>query len=221
MQATHDSAPDPRRQHMKIRIIKATPFGPVALVWTMIGDRPTITRVLLSQPRISVENQLLKQYSNVSASSCAEIETMVTAIKAFLEGEDIHFTLDLVDLSLCSEFQQVVLRAEHKIPWGSVSTYQLIAAYLGKPHGARAVGKALANNPFPLIVPCHRAIRSDGYLGGYQGGLAMKRALLEKEGITVNNVGRLVCPGLHYKKNLSNQRTPFSFYHGLLDVNGR
>jgi methylated-DNA-[protein]-cysteine S-methyltransferase len=70
--------------------------------------------------------------------------------------------------------------------------------HLGKPNGVRAVGNALANNPFPLIVPCHRAIRSDCHLGGYQGGLEMKRALLTKEGISFDSVGRVKCSRLHY-----------------------
>ncbi|EFK10557.1 6-O-methylguanine DNA methyltransferase, DNA binding domain protein [delta proteobacterium NaphS2] len=99
---------------------------------------------------------------------------------------------------MCGEFQQRVLRAEHGIPRGSVSTYKIIAIYLGNPGGARAVGNALANNPFPLIVPCHRAIRSDRHLGGYQGGFEMKQALLTKEGIAFDNVGRVTCNHFHY-----------------------
>jgi methylated-DNA-[protein]-cysteine S-methyltransferase len=61
------------------------------------------------------------------------------------------------------------------------------------------VGNALANNPFPLIVPCHRAIRSDGHVGGYQGGPEMKRALLKNEGITIDQLGRVECPRFHYE----------------------
>ena len=137
-------------------------------------------------------------------SSCAEIDDVTIAIKGLLEGEEIEFSLDIADLSLCTEFQQLVLRAEHRIPRGSISTYQLIAKYLGKRNGARAVGNALANNPFPLIVPCHRAIRSDRHLGGYQGGLEMKRALLEKEGIPFDDTGRVACAHFHYERIMSN-----------------
>ena len=188
---------------MNRKIIKSTPFGPVGVIWTGLNDNPKIVRILLSKPGLPAEDQVFKLYPNLKASSCAEIDDVATAIKGLLEGEEIKFSLNVADLSLCTEFQQLVLRAEHRIPRGSISTYQLIARYLGKWNGARAVGNALANNPFPLIVPCHRAIRSDRQLGGYQGGLEMKRALLEKEGISFDDTGRVTCAQLHYERIMS------------------
>ena len=119
-------------------------------------------------------------------------------VVAFLAGEDIRFSLDIARLDLCSTFQQKVLRAEYGIPRGRVSTYQRIARHLGNPNGARAVGAALAHNPFPIIIPCHRAIRSDGTLGGYQGGLGMKRALLAMEGVRFDSKGRLLAGEIFY-----------------------
>ncbi len=83
-------------------------------------------------------------------------------------------------------------------PYGQVSTYTFIASHLGVPKGARAVGNALANNPFPLIMPCHRAIRSDLTLGGYQGGLEMKQTLLASEGIHFDDSGRVKYPAFYY-----------------------
>ena len=190
---------------MNRKIIKSTPFGYVGVLWTELNDNPKIVRILLSKPGLSAEDQASELYPNSHASSCAEIDDVATAIKGLLEGEEIKFSLNVADLSLCTEFQQLVLRAEHRIPRGSISTYKLIAEYLGKRNGARAVGNALANNPFPLIVPCHRAIRSDRQLGGYQGGLEMKRALLEKEGITFDDTGRIACVQFHYDKIISNK----------------
>ena len=70
--------------------------------------------------------------------------------------------------------------------------------FLKKGNAARAVGHALAANPFPLIIPCHRTIRSDRYPGGYQGGPAMKRALLEMEGIPFDDTGRTAGARFHY-----------------------
>ncbi|MBL7180932.1 MAG: MGMT family protein [Desulfobacterales bacterium] len=189
---------------MNKKIIKSTPFGSVGVIWTGFNDNPRIIRVLLSKPGLCAEEQVAEIYPNSQASSCAEVDAVADAIKGLLEGDDIEISLDVADLDMCSVFQQSVLRAEYRIPRGSISTYQLIAEYLGKRNGARAVGNALANNPFPLIVPCHRAIRSDRQLGGYQGGLEMKRALLEMEGITFDDAGRVVCEQLHYERIMSN-----------------
>ena len=193
---------------MNRKIIKSTPIGSVGVIWTRLNDNPKIVRILLSKPGLSAEDQVSVLYPNSQASSCAEIDDVATAIEGLIEGEEIEFSLDVADLSLCTEFQQLVLRAEHRIPRGSISTYQLIAEYLGKRNGARAVGNALANNPFPLIVPCHRAIRSDRHLGGYQGGLEMKRALLEKEGIPFDDAGRVACAQFHYEMTMSNAGHP-------------
>ncbi|MFC1509420.1 methylated-DNA--[protein]-cysteine S-methyltransferase [Candidatus Omnitrophota bacterium] len=190
---------------MNRNIVKSTPFGSVGVIWSGLNDNPKIVRILLSKPGLSAEDQVSELYPNSQESSCTEIDDVATAIKALLEGEEIKFSLDVTDLSLCTEFQQLVLRAEHRIPRGSISSYQLIAEYLGKRNGARAVGNALANNPFPLIVPCHRAIRSDRHLGGYQGGLEMKRALLDKEGIPFDDAGRVACAQFHYERTISNK----------------
>ncbi len=119
-------------------------------------------------------------------------------LAALLEGEPVGIPLEVAELDACPAFQRAVLRAEHAIPRGRVSTYRLLAAHLGRPNAARAVGNALAANPFPLIVPCHRAIRSDGRLGGYQGGPEMKRALLAMEGTRVDDRGRAHGAVLHY-----------------------
>ncbi len=189
---------------MNRKIIKSTPFGSVGVIWTELNDNPKIVRILLSKPGLSAEDQVSELYPNSQPSSCAEIDDVAIAIKGLLEGEKIEFSLDVATLSLCTEFQQLVLRAEHRIPRGRISTYRLIAEYLGKRNGARAVGNALANNPFPLIVPCHRAIRSDRHLGGYQGGIEMKRALLEKEGIPFDDKGRVACAQFHYERIMSN-----------------
>jgi methylated-DNA-[protein]-cysteine S-methyltransferase len=186
-------------------IIKPTPFGPVGVFWRGFDGSPRIVRVLLSTPELSAQDQSAGLYPGSRASSCAEIDSVAAGIKALLEGEDIRFPLSIADLRSCSAFQRSVLRAEHQIPRGRVGTYQLIAAQLGKPNGARAVGNALANNPFPLIVPCHRAIRSDRHLGGYQGGLDMKRALLEKEGIVFDDVGRVTTARFFYQRQSSNK----------------
>lgn len=178
--------------------LRETPFGPVALLWSVCGGEPKIQRVLLSRPHVSVKEVLQALFSEAISSTAAEVDLLADQIAAFLRGEDIGFSLSRVRLDLCSSFQQQVLRAEHGIPRGQVSTYQRIAAYLGNANGARAVGAALANNPFPIIIPCHRAIRSDGTLGGYQGGIKMKRTLLGMEGVLFDAMGRVVTGARFY-----------------------
>jgi len=148
---------------------------------------------------LSAEDTISTLYPDSQIASCSEIESVADAIKGIFEGNDIGIPLDVVDLASCSEFQQSVLRAEYRIPRGSVSTYHLIAKHVGNQNGARAVGNALSANPFPVIVPCRRAIRSDRHLGGYQGGLAMKQALLYKENIRFDIGGRVICNHFHYE----------------------
>jgi methylated-DNA-[protein]-cysteine S-methyltransferase len=109
----------------------------------------------------------------------------------FFVGEPVRFPLDWVTLTHRSSFQQKILIEEHAIPRGNVRTYGGIAKRIGAPRAARAVGRALATNPVPIIVPCHRAIRGTGELGGFRGGLRMKRALLEMEGVEFDPKGRV------------------------------
>jgi methylated-DNA-[protein]-cysteine S-methyltransferase len=185
---------------MNKKIIKSTPFGSVCVVWSSLKDFLRIVNVLLSRPGLSAEDQASELYPNSKISSCKEIDEIASSIRASLEGDDIKFSLNIVDLSQCTKFQQSVLRAQHAIPRGSVSTYGLIAAHAGAPGGARAVGNVMAGNPFPLIVPCHRTILSNFRLGGFQSGTKMKRALLKKEGIIFDEAGRVICKRLHYDK---------------------
>jgi len=190
----------PNIQRMNKKIIKPTPFGSVCVIRSISDISPKIVRVLLSKPELSAERQASELYPNSKISSCEEIDAAALLIKAYLEGEDVVFTLDIVDFTLCSTFQQSVLRATYSIPRGSVSTYQRVAASLGIPKGARAVGNALANNPFPFIVPCHRVISSNRHIGGYGGGIEMKRALLEREGIIFDEAERVIHKRLHHGK---------------------
>jgi len=179
-------------------LIRATPFGPVAVLWSIFAGRPGIFRVLISRPSFSAKHQLSTLFPVSIPATCPEVDAVANDIEAFLSGNDIQFTFEMVRMDLCSEFQQKVLRAEHGIPRGKVSTYQRIANHLSRQKGARAIGTALAKNPFPIIVPCHRAIRSDRSLGGYQGGLEMKRTLLGMEGIEFDDTGRVVTKDFFY-----------------------
>jgi len=145
-----------------------------------------------------MENLVQMAFVDAGPQSCPAIVELGEQIQCFLEGEAVDFELAIIALGRCSEFQQRVLVAEHGIPRGWVSTYGRIARHLGIPGGARAVGGALARNPFPIIIPCHRAIRANGELGGFQGGQSMKRALLELEGIEFSPSGKVLTNRVHY-----------------------
>ena len=88
-----------------------------------------------------------------------------------------------IDLRGMTEFQHRVLDAASEIPFGRVESYGDIARRIQRPGASRAVGNALGRNPLPIVVPCHRVVTSGGQLGGYTGGLDIKRALMHIEGI--------------------------------------
>jgi methylated-DNA-[protein]-cysteine S-methyltransferase len=88
-----------------------------------------------------------------------------------------------IDWALVGPFGRRVLSATAAIPFGQVSTYARVAALAGSPRGSRAAGNALGANPIPIVVPCHRVLRTGGGLGGYTGGLERKQALLRIEGV--------------------------------------
>ncbi|MEO0074265.1 MAG: MGMT family protein [candidate division WOR-3 bacterium] len=102
-------------------------------------------------------------------------------LAAVLRGQQVPFRLQ-PDFEALPEFCARVLRECVQVGPGRIATYRELAERVGSPYAARAVGQALAANPFPLVVPCHRVIRSDMRLGGFTGGLHMKRRLLQIEG---------------------------------------
>lgn len=155
-------------------------LGPVVVLWGDLADGP---RVLL----IMLPNEALPVQFLPKTASCGPIAELAARLEAYLAGQPVDFDLSLLALDQCGQFQRRVLLAQAGIPRGWVSTYARIAAHLGAPQAARNVGMALACNPFPIVIPCHRTVRSDGSLGGYAGGLAMKRALLDMEGVAFEN----------------------------------
>ncbi len=158
-------------------------FGEFGLVWYLKGSQPKILRLTLPGNHQQLEATLALDYPHAIEEGQPDLVALAGDIRRYLDGEDLRFDLCFLDWGVCSDYQIRVLRAESGIPRGWISTYGRIASVLGVPGGSRAVGNALAANPFPLLVPCHRAVRSNGDLGGYQGGLKMKRDLLEMEGV--------------------------------------
>jgi len=116
-----------------------------------------------------------------------------------LRGKDANLRFDLRDLS---EFERAVLRKALEIPPGEVRPYSWIAREIGHPDAVRATGSALAKNPVPLLIPCHRVVRTDGHLGNYSlGGPRNKRRLLEAEGAQPATLEKLAASGVRYFGN--------------------
>ncbi len=165
-------------------------MGAVGLVWGMAAGKPRVFRVLLPEDGRSGAERRAKLYPEARTGVPAEIKRTAAALAGMLRGDTVKIPLETAALETCSPFRQTVYRAAYRIPRGSVFTYGELAERIGRGGAARAVGNALAANPFPLIVPCHRVIRSDGRIGGFTGGAGLKRRLLEAEGIVFNRSGR-------------------------------
>lgn len=111
----------------------------------------------------------------------ARIDPVRRELDEYFAGTRTEFEVPL-DWSLTDGFTRRVLKATARIPYGGASTYREMAGRAGSERAARAAGNALGANPIPIIVPCHRVLRTGGDLGGYGGGVARKRFLLDLEG---------------------------------------
>lgn len=107
---------------------------------------------------------------------------ITSQIKAYLKGElkNFHIPLKLSG----TPFQKKIWSELTRIPFGETRSYQDIAKAVGSPFSSRAVGSACGKNPIPIVIPCHRVISKNGGLGGYSGGLEIKKTLLKIEGLT-------------------------------------
>lgn len=138
----------------------------------------------LGYPNRSVGEQLEWLAAEVSPrllEAPARLDDVRRELDEYFAGERRSFDVPL-DWRLTSGFVNRVLRETARIPFGETRSYAEMAASAGSPRAFRAAGSALGANPIPIVVPCHRVLRSGGALGGYGGGLEVKRALLELEG---------------------------------------
>ena len=176
----------------------SSPFDTFTIVWKGSGSEPLIERIFLSDPDQKSEIKALDSFNQIKLKSAASITSLGEKIQYFLKGENIKFDLGILNFTRCLEIQKKVLLADFNIPRGFVSTYKRIANYIGITNGARVIGNALARNPFPIVIPCHRAIKTNGDLGSFQGGIKMKRKLLEMEGIEISERGKVITSRIYY-----------------------
>ena len=159
--------------------IKSTPLGEV---WAAVSEHGLVT-VEYGVSRKAFEANVRKQTKRGVEYSPEQVETIVKQIKEYLDGKRRDFDLAIDWSVLASDFQRAALRIVFSIPYGQTLTYADIAAQIGHPNAPRAVGRANATNPMPLVIPCHRVIGSDGKLHGYggKGGIKTKAWLLKME----------------------------------------
>ncbi|MFX0078537.1 MAG: methylated-DNA--[protein]-cysteine S-methyltransferase [Candidatus Hermodarchaeota archaeon] len=175
-----------------------TSFDEISIVWCEADTQILVQQMFLTSPKLPAAEKMLRKFPRAIPGSSSEISALGKLLQDFLKGNSVDFDFELLDWTRCSKIQKRVLLAEAAIPRGWVSTYGRIASHLGIRHCARVVGGALARNPFPIIIPCHRAINADGNLGGYQGGIKMKRRLLAQEGVQFTQTGKVSMHKVYY-----------------------
>ncbi|HET57998.1 MAG TPA: MGMT family protein [Deltaproteobacteria bacterium] len=170
----------------------ATFMGPLEVVWAG-EDRAAWSVVAITLPGAppvalsAVPGKLL----DFTGDPPGPVQKLEEDLRRYFEGERVDFALDRVPISRCRPFQRRELMETFRIPRGTTLAYGKLAERVGVPGAARAVGTALARNPFPLVIPCHRVIRSSGDVGRFGGGSDMKRALLRLEGVSFDAKGRV------------------------------
>lgn len=164
--------------------VVASPIGPLMLAATGTGlvsvtfhAHPPVRDRSLAMLRDRLGAELVEGGGSAAPAAAGRL------LDAYFDGTLRAFDLPM-DWSLTSGFHRRVLRElATGVPYGSVVGYGELAARVGRPDGAQAVGAAMGANPLPIVVPCHRVVESDGGLGGFGGGLETKRRLLELEGV--------------------------------------
>lgn len=158
-----------------------SPIGPLFLVVSAQG----LCAVRFNDTEGGV-SEWAEQSDLILSHDSDEVRPYAQQLHEYFDRERTTFDFP-IDLSTASPFVQRVLRATAKVPFGRLASYKTIARDIGDPKATRAVGNALGHNPVPIVIPCHRVIRSDGSLGGYTGGTKIKRKLLSLEGSMLLN----------------------------------
>jgi len=155
-----------------------TPVGPLLVAAT---DRGLVRVAYAGEGHARVLAQLADSVSPRVLRAPARLAAVVRQMEEYFAGRRTAFDLPL-DLRLSSGFRRTVLGHLPEIAYGTTASYAALAALAGSPKAVRAVGTACATNPLPVVVPCHRVVRSDGTIGRYIGGSDAKKALLTLEG---------------------------------------
>jgi methylated-DNA-[protein]-cysteine S-methyltransferase len=156
--------------------------SPLKEVWAAVSEEG-LTRVEFGVSRSDFTDAVRSQTRREVEYAPERLEEVTAQIKEYLNGVRRRFKMRINWQVLSSDFQRQALQAVFSIPYGQTRSYAEIAAQIGHPDAPRAMGRANATNPMPLVIPCHRVIGSDGKLHGYggAGGLKTKAWLLDLE----------------------------------------
>ena len=147
----------------------------------VIASQNGLKKVILPQKsKRALLDQIAQYGCKPENQDYGSLAVLANRLKRYLSGEPEDFSYKL-DLSGTTRFQQIVWQIVRSIPSGETRSYGWVAGQLGLPKAARAVGRAVAENPVPIIIPCHRVVRGDGNLGGFGGGVETKKFLLNLE----------------------------------------
>ncbi len=167
-----------QKSPFSIGVLRASPLGDLWIAASEDG----LAAIEWAPYEASFEIALIRRFKRPVRSDQQTVAAALRQLDEYLRGARKAFTLP-IDWSLLRPFQRQALQIVASIPYGETRTYGDIARQMGKPRAARAVGRANATNPIPLVIPCHRVIGSDGKLHGYSGGegLQTKEWLLKLE----------------------------------------
>lgn len=154
-----------------------SPFGPVFIAENIRGVC-LVTLSKISEARF--QSHLKKRFRRDVIRDDKKLRNVIHELSGYFNGQRVNFK-SILDLSIGTEFQRKVWEKVSEIPYGEQRAYKWIADEIGNPNAVRAVGNAVGKNPVPPIIPCHRVIRSDGKLGGFFFGIALKKWLLKLE----------------------------------------
>jgi methylated-DNA-[protein]-cysteine S-methyltransferase len=159
-----------------------SPLGPLVVAATPRG----LVRVAYTESGVEagVLEELARKVSPRVLEAPARLDEVRRELDEYFEGRRTRFDLP-IDWALTHGFTSRVLQATARIAFGSTSTYAGVASEAGSPRAVRAAGNALGANPIPVVVPCHRVLRTGGAIGGYTGGLERKEYLLRLEGVLI------------------------------------
>jgi len=169
-----------------------TPLGLCGIAWTEHG----VARLQLPEADRGATERRIRKTASPGGSAPSDIEQVIADVHWYLSGRSTDFAAVALDLAKVGAFEQKVYAVVRSVRWGETTSYGEIAREIGVPHAARAVGQALARNPIPIIIPCHRILAKGHRIGGFSayGGRLTKERLLALEGVQLEEAPPLL-PG--------------------------